>query len=258
MMKSHLSSKKEYCWLFYGLIFLQTKNSSRCAQIPNDKKPFTSTSSREMESSLEENMTGSWPCSLFHQELSGSLVVTEWFHHMAGSCHHHLKLRAKLMQTWARRHGQDKGKEQSVIWKKAFPTPALRFAETTWDAQLWGKLLTSPVMVASWVLLTLLLLVWLFSANPRQDATLPDWSSDLCPNAEWVTKINTENQIIVFGPKHPFVHFRLPASLWNYSLEKPRCGLLSLLVWVCFLKWYMPYVQESNNSVCYWLQLEDD
>lgn len=222
------------------------------------QKLFISTSSSEMESLLEEKITGLWVWSLFCQELSDSLVVTEWFHCMAGSCRHHLKLRAKLMQTWARKHRRDKGKEQSVILKKAFPMPTLRFTETTRDAQLWGKLLTSPVMVGSWVLLTLLLLVWLFSANPRQDAMLPDWNSDLCPNDEWMTKINTENQIIVFGPKHPFVHFRLPASLWNHSLEMPRCSLLSRLVWVCFLKWYMPYVWESNNSVCYWLQLEDD
>lgn len=129
MMKSHLSSKQEYRWLFYGLIFFFKLKIHPDVVKFQMTKPFISTSLSEMESLLEEKITGLWLWSLFRQELNDSLVVTEWFHHMARSRHHHLKLRAKLMQTWARKHGRDKGKEQSVFLKRAFPMPSLRFTD---------------------------------------------------------------------------------------------------------------------------------
>lgn len=62
------------------------------------QKPSVSTPSSEMESLCEEKITGLWLWSLFGQELSGSLVVTELLHRLAGSHHHHLKLRAELTQ----------------------------------------------------------------------------------------------------------------------------------------------------------------
>lgn len=135
------------------------------------------------------------------------------------------------------------------------PIPAFRFTETTQNAQLWEKLL--PVTAASWVLPTQLLLVSVLSANSKQDAVVPGWELDLCPNAGQMTKVNIESQIIVFGQQHPFCSCQA-SDFWNHSLEMPRCGLLSLFVWVCFLKWYIPYVGESNSSTCHWLQLEDE
>lgn len=50
--------------------------------------------------------------------------------------------------------------------------------------------------------------LWLtLFANPRQDAAVQDWESDLSCSAKWMTEINIKNQITGFGLKHPFCSF---------------------------------------------------
>lgn len=59
-----------------------------------------------------------------------------------------------------------------------------------------------------------LLFVSPFFANPRQDAAVHDWESDLSPSAKWMTKINIK-KTIVFGQKHPFC----PSEASDFLLE---------------------------------------
>lgn len=103
-----------------------------------------------------------------------------------------------------------------------------------------------------------LLFVSPFFANPRQDAAVHDWESDLSPSAKWMTKINIK-KTIVFGQKRPFCpseasDFLLEALSWNAQMWPSKSlSCMSLF----FKNWYMPYVQESRNSTFYWPQLHD-
>lgn len=193
--------------------------------------------SNAMESLFEEKITGLQLLSLFHQELRGSLAGPVWFCHTAGS---HQRRSWRTQGT--RNHQKEKFVPLKKKRKKTSQTPTFRFKETMGAVQLWGKLLHVTLLctVASWVLLTQLRLAFLCS--------LGAWERDLPPSAKWMTEINIQHQLIVFGLKHPFCsledsHFLLEPLSWDAQMWP------SFLHALIFLKkWYMPYVPGSKNS----------